>query len=335
MFFPGMMYGPGFGMGPMGYGGMGPMGYGGMGGMGGMPYNAGMAAASREEAARMRQRLLEAHPELAPPKEQLVLIRRSFEKAEMQPGKVVVLYFASGDTECKGFTSTLRKFHEHLRSTGKPVEIIYVSSEKSEVEFRQTFTKEHGEWLAVAWSSTSWREGMTKQYDVRQVPELIVVNDKGDPVRRGAVQDVRSCASSREQTLAMFATWRSAVGDEKVDADAVIPKPADLRAARLAALERRGGQAGDAAAATSSDSAQPNAGQAASAPAGALPGADPPAAFPSPNEPGHGVAAPLLGAEEQQSTELDPMVRRMRLEALDRARQREGDKRDCCVCAVQ
>mmetsp|Transcript_106936 Transcript_106936/g.312718 ORF Transcript_106936/g.312718 Transcript_106936/m.312718 type:complete len:331 (-) Transcript_106936:147-1139(-) len=330
MFFPGMMYG---GMG-MGYGGMGmgPMGMG-MGPMGMGAYNAGMQQAMREQTTAMRNQM----PDMEPPKEPLVLIRRNFEEAELKPGKVVVLYFASSSQESRGFTATLRRFHEHVKSSGKPIEIIYVSSEKTEPEFRHTFSKEHGEWLAVAWKCHSWRDGMAKQYSVQGVPDLVVVNDKGDAVRRGVVQEVREASSSKERALATFSLWRTAVGDAVVEADAVIPKAADLRAARLAALERRAAGAGSAGAGAAGAGAGSASGQAPTPPPSAAPSGPETAAFPAPRtEPSHDDAASLLGAQEQEgSAELDPEVRRMRLAALDRMGQREGDKRNCCMCIVQ
>jgi len=162
-------------------------------------------------------------------------------------GKVVALYFsAHWCPPCKAFTPVLRRFYEALKGTGEQVEIIFVSSDRSEQEFLDYFRNEHGDWLAVDFNAQE-RGALSDKYSVKGIPTLIVVNSKGENVVPDARNDVAG-AQSAAAIQAAYAEWKKVAGDWRESAGTALggggttalPKdPAALRAARLAALEGR------------------------------------------------------------------------------------------------
>lgn len=178
--------------------------------------------------------------------------------ADALSGKVVALYFsAHWCPPCRGFTPVLKSFYEQLKGNGKNIEIIFVSGDKSEQEFQDYFRNEHGDWLAVDFSAKE-RKTLNEHYKVQGIPTLIVVDGSGKNVVPDARSDVAG-AENPATVQGVFDEWKKSAGDWRETAGtalgggsgAAAPKtPAELRAARLAALDARlgGGGAGGGAA---------------------------------------------------------------------------------------
>ncbi|CAE8625855.1 unnamed protein product [Polarella glacialis] len=185
---------------------------------------------------------------MASPLAALPLVNKAGAKGDIS-GKVVALYFsAHWCPPCRGFTPALRQFYESLKKSGEPIEIIFVSGDKSEEEFRDYFLKEHGDWLAVDFGAEKERAALSKQYGVSGIPSLIVVDSKGQPVSDSGREDVAG-ATSPEAAVKAFEAWKKAAGDWRESPGTTLggasgaPAAGDaaaLRAARLAALEKRG-----------------------------------------------------------------------------------------------
>jgi len=166
--------------------------------------------------------------------------------ADALSGKVVAIYFsAHWCPPCRGFTPALRQFYEAVKSAGDPIEIVFVSRDRSAEEFKSYFANDHGSWLAVDYDSPA-RDTLATTYDVKGIPSLLVVNSKGKvvcPEARNDVAGVKDPAGAK----AAFAEWKKAAGDWRETAGTTLggaTGPSDaaaMRAARLAALERRAG----------------------------------------------------------------------------------------------
>ncbi|CAE7246428.1 pksJ [Symbiodinium natans] len=143
------------------------------------------------------------------------------------------------------------RFYESLKQEGQEVEIIFVSADKSEADFKEYFHNEHGDWLAVDFSAAAARDELSKQFGVSGIPSLIVVDSRGQAVESvDARKDVASARSPQDASQA-FAAWKKVAGDWRETAGTALggagagaaPAAGDaaaLRAARLAALEKRG-----------------------------------------------------------------------------------------------
>lgn len=178
----------------------------------------------------------------------------------------------------------LRKFYETLKAGSEPFEIVFVSGDKSEAEFRDYFTNEHGDWLALGFGSPEHDE-LSKRYGVRGIPALIVVDGKGEPVSSDARDQVQG-AQGKEAATAVFAQWKKAAGDWRESAGTALGgggaaaggDAAAMRAARLAALERRAGGGGALSAPAAPSESAPVASAPAAAPPAVVPEATPGAA---------------------------------------------------------
>mmetsp|Transcript_41186 Transcript_41186/g.64424 ORF Transcript_41186/g.64424 Transcript_41186/m.64424 type:complete len:191 (+) Transcript_41186:56-628(+) len=172
------------------------------------------------------------------------LVRKSGEQVgkEALESKVVAIYFsAHWCPPCRGFTPALRKFYETLKAKGESIEIVFVSADKNEDEFKSYFQNDHGDWLGVSPSSSDGQK-IGQHYDIKGFPTLIVVNNKGEVIEadgRGAVQG----AISSEATIAdTFAKWKKDAGDWRETAGSalggenVASNAEAMRAARLARL---------------------------------------------------------------------------------------------------
>eukprot|EP00439_Symbiodinium_sp_Y106_P069509 s1977_g11.t5 len=136
------------------------------------------------------------------------------------------LYFsAHWCPPCRAFTPALKQFYESLKQEGQEVEIIFVSADKSEADFKDAveyFHNEHGDWLAVDFSAAAERDKLSKQFGVDGIPSLIVVDSKGkaaDGIE--ARKDVASARSPQDASQA-FAAWKKAAGDWRETAGTVL-----------------------------------------------------------------------------------------------------------------
>jgi len=79
-------------------------------------------------------------------------------------GKIVVLFFSSEwCPACKRFLPTLKTLYETAEEEGKPLEIVYVSSDRSAQQKTQYF-KSHGGWLSVAFDDEPARNALKARY---------------------------------------------------------------------------------------------------------------------------------------------------------------------------
>lgn len=178
----------------------------------------------------------------------LPLVKKDGSKGDIS-GKVVALYFsAHWCPPCRAFTPALKQFYESLKQEGQEVEIIFVSGDKSEADFKEYFHNEHGDWLAVEFSAAEERDKLSKQFGVEGIPSLIVVDSKGkaaDGIE--ARKDVASARSPQDASQA-FAAWKKAAGDWRETAGTVLggagasagPAAGDAAALRAARLARYG-----------------------------------------------------------------------------------------------
>lgn len=107
-------------------------------------------------------------------------------------GKVVGVYFsAHWCPPCQQFTPLLAAFYRRLQAQGTPLEIVFVSSDKSEAEFSGYFSKMP--WCALPYSARMQKEYLSSTFGVQGIPMLIFLDPAGkliaDDGRRIVMQD--------------------------------------------------------------------------------------------------------------------------------------------------
>jgi len=87
----------------------------------------------------------------------------------------VALYFsAHWCPPCRGFTPDLGKFYE-ANAAAKNFELVFVSSDKDE----KSFTEYYGEqaaWLALPFKERDVKNALSKQYKVKGIPTLVILD---------------------------------------------------------------------------------------------------------------------------------------------------------------
>jgi len=123
-------------------------------------------------------------------------------------GKVLALYF-SGHwcPPCRGFTPQLAKWYtDGLKDKG--LEVIFVSSDKSEDEFKEYFGEQP--WLALDYSDRKLKEQLSSAFGVSGIPSVVIL-DKDRSVINKEGRD----AISGDPTGATFPWHEKAVKNMK------------------------------------------------------------------------------------------------------------------------
>mmetsp|Transcript_81903 Transcript_81903/g.227048 ORF Transcript_81903/g.227048 Transcript_81903/m.227048 type:complete len:321 (-) Transcript_81903:209-1171(-) len=156
-------------------------------------------------------------------------------------GKVIALYFsAHWCPPCRGFTPVLKKFYETVNGGGGNLQIVFVSSDKSEAEGKDYFINHHGDWLMLDFGQ---KGSLGEKYGVRGIPSLIVIDSAGMPIADDARGQVAGAADGGADGMkAVLAEWAKHCTDWRQTAGSslggsyVAGNQEAMRAARLARL---------------------------------------------------------------------------------------------------
>eukprot|EP01106_Pelomyxa_sp_JSP_P005270 TRINITY_DN1835_c0_g1_i12.p1 TRINITY_DN1835_c0_g1~~TRINITY_DN1835_c0_g1_i12.p1 ORF type:complete len:576 (-),score=190.46 TRINITY_DN1835_c0_g1_i12:66-1793(-) len=99
--------------------------------------------------------------------------------------QVVGLYFsAHWCGPCRGFTPRLAAVYKEIRDAGNRFQIVFVSSDSDEAAFNEYF----GEmpWLALPYADRETKDSLSKKYDVKGIPSLVMVDSTGNELMRNA-----------------------------------------------------------------------------------------------------------------------------------------------------
>ena len=114
-------------------------------------------------------------------------------EALLNKSEITLLYFsAHWCGPCKNFTANfLIPFYEEMKSSGKSLEIVYVSLDKNQEQFNEYYSEMP--WKAFNFSD-SRREPLKVQFDVQGIPSLILVNKFGEAVTKQCRKHVEQMA---------------------------------------------------------------------------------------------------------------------------------------------
>ena len=92
---------------------------------------------------------------------------------------VIALYFsAKWCNPCRMFTPVLTKFYQMVNAKSKQLEVIFVSSDQTEAEWKEYFAKMP--WLAVGWNEKL--PEMASEYQVPGIPMLLIIDKTGEVI---------------------------------------------------------------------------------------------------------------------------------------------------------
>ncbi|CAE7353140.1 NGLY1 [Symbiodinium sp. CCMP2456] len=106
-------------------------------------------------------------------------------------GGVVALYFSAGwCPPCKGFTPQFRKVYEHAKSKNRALDVVFVSSDRDEISFREYFAKMP--WHALPFADRQRQQQLSAHFGIRGIPSVVLLNSSGqllDASARGKVME--------------------------------------------------------------------------------------------------------------------------------------------------
>lgn len=136
--------------------------------------------------------------ELEPPASLADLLGTVFHKAdgssvgiEAVGGKALVaIYFsARGCPACGAFTPLLLNTYDDLQETGRSFEVVLVSFESSAQDMFAYMADLGMPWLALPFGGEK-SQALTRRYDVRWIPTLVVVDGQGRTVSMTGREEV-------------------------------------------------------------------------------------------------------------------------------------------------
>jgi len=116
---------------------------------------------------------------------------------------VLALYFsAHWCPPCRQFTPVLAQTYKQAKDAGMAdkVEVVFVSSDRSQGDMSSYMRESHGDWLALPHGSPEV-SSLSSMFGVRGIPALVVVTRSGEVVARDGRSDVMSLGVSA------FAQW--------------------------------------------------------------------------------------------------------------------------------
>jgi thiol-disulfide isomerase/thioredoxin len=122
-------------------------------------------------------------------KTQLVTHGTDVPGSRLKDVPLFLLYFgACWSVPCKDLTPYLVLAYNAINRDGKVLEIIYVSQDPTEHQFRESFREMP--WLGINRRHSDIIEELRNLYRVDSVPQLVLVDSKGLALKRDCMNDV-------------------------------------------------------------------------------------------------------------------------------------------------
>ncbi len=112
--------------------------------------------------------------------------------AEALSGKRIGLYFSAiWCPPCRDFTPRLVDAYNTMRQQGQPFEVVFVSSDRNNEAMFQYMNEYDMAWLSVPFDDER-RMAMAQHHQIRGIPSLVVVDERGQVISRQGVRDIRA-----------------------------------------------------------------------------------------------------------------------------------------------
>ena len=114
-------------------------------------------------------------------------------KLDALEGKIVALYFSAGwCPPCRAFTPSLVEFRNE---NSDEFEVVFVSSDRTEEAMKKYMTDYKMDFLAVKFDAPQ-RPALGRNFEVRGIPTLVVLDDKGNLITKNGRGDLSRDAAS-------------------------------------------------------------------------------------------------------------------------------------------
>lgn len=118
-----------------------------------------------------------------------------FASSPLASAEYLALYFsAHWCPPCRGFTPELAAWYtskkDAFASAGKSMDLIFVSSDKDEAAFNEYLSEMP--WKALAFSDRATKEKLSRAFNVKGIPTLVVIDKEGNVVEGSARGKVSS-----------------------------------------------------------------------------------------------------------------------------------------------
>ncbi|KAH7935699.1 hypothetical protein HPB52_012607 [Rhipicephalus sanguineus] len=107
--------------------------------------------------------------------------------------KAVALYFsAHWCPPCRMFTPVLAEAYKEMKEEcAAPIEVVFISSDRSNADMLKYMEESHGAWYAVKFGDAFQQELKTK-YGVSSIPTLIVIKRDGTVITANGRNDIQA-----------------------------------------------------------------------------------------------------------------------------------------------
>ena len=128
---------------------------------------------------------------------------RQIDSTLLEKVEVVALYFSgSWCGPCKVFTPKLVSMYQSVNSVGKQFEVVYVSADQSEEDFKDSY--DQMPWLSVQYDE-DLLETLSSVFEVNALPSLCIMKKDGTVKRREARPDLDKCQGNYNSC---FELWK-------------------------------------------------------------------------------------------------------------------------------
>ena len=105
--------------------------------------------------------------------------------SKLQSNDVVGLYFsAHWCGPCRSFTPKLSKMYNDCKNQNKNFEVVFVSSDSNEVEFKEYYAEMP--WSALSFDERNLKSALSEMFEVQGIPTLVLLTGKGEMIKDDA-----------------------------------------------------------------------------------------------------------------------------------------------------
>ena len=116
---------------------------------------------------------------------------KSADTSELDGKKIGIYFSAQWCPPCRAFTPRLVETYKQLQQDGKPFEIVFVSSDRTEAAMYKYMNDYKMPWKAVRFGSKQ-HEALGEKYQIRGIPSLVIVDSDGKTLTGSGRADVAS-----------------------------------------------------------------------------------------------------------------------------------------------
>ena len=116
----------------------------------------------------------------------------------LKENDIILIYIgAEWSSPCRNMLPSLLGFYSEAQTIGARIEIVFISCDSSEEEFREDIR--NMPWCYVPFKEHGIRELVTNHYDIVGIPTVLLVNEKGTCLSSSCLADIAT--KSTQETI--------------------------------------------------------------------------------------------------------------------------------------